>query len=111
MSLQIDWETMSQHCALVDKKANGIPGCNKEHCQQVKGGDPSPLLCPGEATSCVLHSVLGSPVQEKELPENVRQRVTKMMRDVEYLLYEKRLRDLRLFSLEKRRHREDLINT
>jgi len=39
-----------------------ILGCIKEECsQQVKGGSPSPLLCPGEAPS----AVLGSPVQER----------------------------------------------
>ena len=33
--------------------------------QQVKGGSPSPLLCPGEAPSAVLCPVLGSTVQER----------------------------------------------
>ncbi|GAB0181293.1 mitochondrial enolase superfamily member 1 [Grus japonensis] len=42
--------SMSQQCALVAKKANGVLGCG----QQVEGGSPPPLLCPGEATSGVL---------------------------------------------------------
>ena len=58
--------TMSQQCALAAKKDNGILGCIRRSVgQQVEEGSPSPLHCPGEASSGVLCSVLGYAVQER----------------------------------------------
>lgn len=37
-------QEVNQQCALSAKMANGVMGCIKKCCQQVKGGDACPLL-------------------------------------------------------------------
>ena len=95
---------MSHQCALTAQKTNHILGRIKRIVvSRSRKVILAPLLCTDEASSGVLVQIWSPRYRrDMDLLECIQRRATEMIHGMEHLSHEDRLRELGLFSLERR---------
>lgn len=99
--------------AFYQPTVSGIVGLYMEKCCQLAkgdGSDASSVLSTGKTRPGVLGPVLGAPVQGHEHTGDSPASMHKMIKEMEHLSSQERMRERGLFTLEKKRLRGELIN-
>lgn len=95
---QVEHDPVMYSCSKEDQQSHRL-----QYCQQVEGDDPSPLLSPGEMHQEPWVQVWAPQHKgDRGILQHIQRRATETLKGQEHVTYKDRLRELDLFSTEKR---------